>query len=161
MQRGRRARSGWHSRSARAAAAHVRKARRRSQCKRPVDGRRRPPGAGGLGPQLDPEIRVSAVQHGKFVDRAVIQSRVKAKGWTLKGAPLRYVNAGGQNCQGEGRRFEPGVPLQSGLESGGYAELQAFLFLASVRRRPSVRAGSAKSAKYELFLSRRSQLPCS
>ena len=48
---------------------------------------------------------------------AVIPSRVKAKGWTLEGASLRFVNAGDQNCQGEGRRFEPGVPLQSGLES--------------------------------------------
>jgi len=64
-----------------------------------------------LDPPLDPEIRVSAVRYGRSVDRGARPSRVKLKPWA-SGAPWRFGNPGLQNCQGEGRRFEPGVPLQ-------------------------------------------------
>jgi hypothetical protein len=59
-----------------------------------------------------PEIRVAALRHGKFVKRAVVRSRDKLKTWVGSGASGRSVNADLPNCQGEGRRFEPGVPLQ-------------------------------------------------
>src|SRR5947208_8566245 len=55
--------------------------------------RPRPPRADLLGPQLDPEIRVSAVRHGKFADPAVTPSRMKLRIWAASGAPGRFVNA--------------------------------------------------------------------
>ena len=54
-----------------------------------------------LGPRLDPEIRVSALRHGRLVNPGVVPSRVKLKGCAQSEGLWRFGNPGRLICQGE------------------------------------------------------------
>ncbi len=76
---------------------------------------------------------------GRFVDRPVVASQMVSQVWDLSGAPWRIGNPGLPNCQGEGRRFEPGVPLHMAPNSlRNVSGFGAIVFFRQ-RRRSGVR----------------------